>query len=329
MLDERVKYYSDQKLTQFSDLIKEIDGSPNHVSTQDLIMLFSHGSPRDSIRITQRILECHLDDLNRTGESICSSPQQLPFEAVAKGISRFSEERFSELITSAEVRRQMEAIHQVCLTSTTFTTRIQKITTNAANSKINTWKQMGAIDQIGDIMMNRTGKPNRLYAFNDPRIALCASGLSVEAFVTDKIRRCSHCNTLQIRDWSIGKQQGQCSSCQGILESTGELAWSPSADLLRSVRRELNSALPDVSYVELVIDDLGFDIEELRGEKFASVEMMWKWALNRAIDSGPEEVARFCDEVIERISDKNKIVNLENMRSDAKGEKLRSKDDIE
>lgn len=318
MLDERVKYYSDHGLSSLTDLISFQEAELNKIGIQDLIMLFSHGSPRDSIRMMQRILECHLDNLNRTGATMTGTPRQIPFDAVAQGILLFSEDRFAELITSAEVRRQMEAIHQVCLTSTTFTTRTQKITTNAANSKINTWKQMGGIDQIGDIMMNRTGKPNRLYAFTDPRIALCASGLSVQNFLADKVGICSHCKVIQVRDWSIGTQHGQCSSCQGILESHGELAWEPPAALLRAARRELTAALPDASYVELIIDDLGFDIEELRAEKYAAVEMMWKWALNRALDSGPIEVARLVDEAAERIANTSEIKSLRQLGGEAR-----------
>ncbi len=300
MLDERTSFYSEQRLSEFTEIFDNEGVQAGQLSFRELLVLFSHGSPRDSIRIMQRILGCHLEALNRSGTSLTSLPSKVPFQTACQGVLIFSKDRFVELIANSEARRQMEAVHQVSLTSTTFTTRIQKITTNAANSKINTWKQMGAIDQIGDIMMNRTGKPNRLYAFADPRIALCASGLSVDSFIEEKVRKCSHCGSIQIRDWNSGNQQGQCSSCQSILN--GEAAWEPDEQLLRMVRRELTSALNDATFVELIVDDLGFDIEELRAEKFSTVEMMWKWAINRAVDEGPAQVSQLVNEALERTS---------------------------
>jgi hypothetical protein len=317
MLDERVKYYSSQRFLKFVDLFDVTEAHLKSINLNELLMLFSNGSPRDSIRMMQKILHHYLESLNRSGAEIATSPSKIPFDAVCGGISSFSEERFAELVALPGARRQMEVIHQVCLTSTTFTTGMQKMSTNAANSKIKSWKQMGAIEQIGDIMMNRIGKPNRLYAFSDPRIALCASGLSVQNFVMEKIGRCSHCNSIQIRDWGSGQQHGQCSVCQALLESQGDPGWEPSTQLLRDVRREIVSVLPDVSYVELIVDDLGFSIEELRAEKYVSVEMMWKWAINRAIDSGPEEVRRLVDEVLERVPEGKKSENLNKLRIDA------------
>jgi hypothetical protein len=235
---------------------------------------------------------------------------------VYEGIELFARDRFRELVPAAEMRRQMESIHQVCFTSTTLTT-LQKISANAANGKISSWKQSGAVVQIGDIMMNRTGKPNRLYAFSDPRISFSAAGIGVQAFIEQKMDRCAHCSAIQVRDWEIGTQHGNCTNCHSLLQSEGVPEWAPSSSLLRTVRRELTALLSDPSYVKLLTDDLGFSLEELEGENFASVEMMWKWLINVSIDSGPQKVLDLVDEVMERLDQDAQAGGLVQLRVEA------------
>ena len=311
MLDRRVEYYSNHTVNRFIDLFEDRPDVDNSIRIQDLIILFSSGSPRDSIRLTQRIFRSYLDALNRDAITIEMCQAKIPVYSVHEGIATFSRERFVELLPVQEMRRQMESVHRVCLTSSTFTTSVQKISANAANSKIASWKQTGAVRQIGDIMMNRTGKPNRLYTFSDPRSAFCASGTTLDKFCENKVRRCSHCSAIQIRDWDIGNQHGQCTACQGVLESNGRPSWEPPSPLLRAVRRELTAALPDASYVRLIADDLGFEIDDLEAEQFASVEMWWKWLLNSSIDLGPEKFCELVNEVMERVpSDKTEQLAL-------------------
>ena len=317
MLDKRVSYYSNHHWKSFIDLFENSNIEGAKLDLTQLLMLFSGGSPRDSIRILLRVFNAYLDIINRDAISIGDVDERISLNAVWAGMATFSRERFKELVPDTEMRRQMESIHNVCLTSITLTTRVQKISANAANSKISTWKANGALVQIGDVMMNKTGKPNRLYAFSDPRVALCISGLGVEQFVRTKIDRCSHCNSIQMRDWNSGNQHGQCTSCQIVLESINEPEWEPNARLLREARREVTQALNDKSYVELVADDLGFSTEDIAEQNFASVEMMWKWLLNLCIAEGPLSVQNFVREVLERITPEYRVGNIQKLGEEA------------
>ncbi|MBE0391593.1 P-loop ATPase, Sll1717 family [Flavobacterium sp. PL002] len=201
MLDKRVEAYSNGKvknfLTMFSN--KKLFGR---------IILFSDLSPRDCIRICNRIIsEQFKKDQNSSlfDESIVHS-----------SIEQFCMDKTKELITNENNLRYLIKTEHVSFTIEELV--INKVASDVAAVRniINPWQTAEYLKKIG-IVPRKAGKAVNEYAFQDIRIAFTACPkLGVLEFITQKVRRCKTltCKNIFYRDFN--RKQYLCPKCNTI-----------------------------------------------------------------------------------------------------------------
>jgi hypothetical protein len=181
MLNRRLSAYSGGAVQRISDLFDPSAHQFEGMSISDLIVFFSHGSPRDSIRICHHIINAHLDLINRNNIELKQASALLSIKAVIAGLRSFSELRFGELVPEQSMIRQMHSVRRTTFTSTYLSADVFKIHRNSVTNKIGQWVNTGAVVEIGEQRSQRAGKPRKLYGFPDPRIALGVKPVEVSS----------------------------------------------------------------------------------------------------------------------------------------------------
>jgi hypothetical protein len=198
MLVRRLEAFSEGKVKDLSQLTNAELVEP----LQKLAVLFAGGSPRDMIRICREIVT----------EQLQVSPESTSIEmsAIVQGISKFCLRRAQELV-SAQFYRELVKVGRLDFTATYVAHEIFKFDVNSARTKIRQWTQAGAVGRVGEL--DSGGHPIYQYAVRDLRIAkaMC-SHLHLFDFVRKKLRACSRCDAIMIRDWDLGLGQ-TCQSC--------------------------------------------------------------------------------------------------------------------
>jgi len=97
-----------------------------------------------------------------------------------------------------------------------------KFDVNSDRNKIRQWTDAGAVEKVGEL--DSGGHPIYHYAVRDIRVAKAiASQLHLWEFIRNKLRSCSRCSAIMIRDWDIALAPTQtCHSC-GMEWSTADL----------------------------------------------------------------------------------------------------------
>ena len=165
---------------------------------------FAQKSPRDLIRIWGRAVDEQL--------RVDSSSAGLSEEAVVAGIDTFCLERADEIAT-ASVVRDLRRVARVDFTVSEVASDVFHVETNSARAKIQAWENRGIVKLIGDIPAPR-GRPHHHYGVVDARVA--RSMFPDEAlawFMKAKVRLCPNCNSLLIRDFDMGEDEGTCVEC--------------------------------------------------------------------------------------------------------------------
>lgn len=191
MLDKRVQSYSKGAVTSISSLLS---------STQMLgrIILFSELSPRDAIRICNRILS----------EQFKADSTSKVFEEhiVNASINLFCKEKARELIINANNLRYLTKANRVSFTIEDLVNNKVAADSPAIRNIISPWTTAGYLKKIG-LVSRKNAKSVNEYAFQDIRLACMACPtLTIEEFVKQKVHRCkiNTCRAIFYRDFDRG-----------------------------------------------------------------------------------------------------------------------------
>jgi len=210
MMGNRLRAHSSpEKELDFYDILAVSDDSKNLI--QDLVITFSHGSPRDMIRICQQMVTEQLrSGLERHGISALG---------VSNGFNVFCEHRAREVVPD-HLLDELRKTRRLDFTVNYVANEVFKIGANGARSKINTWLKTGTVKHIDDIQLEKSKRPSHHYAVIDSRLAKSIlSDVDFLDFIMKKVRFCPKCSSPVLRDWDIS-QTHRCQKCKNRWTST-------------------------------------------------------------------------------------------------------------
>jgi hypothetical protein len=189
MLARRLGAFSNDKVKDLSDLTNAALAKPLHF----LVVLFAAGSPRDMIRICQEI----------QAEQLQINPDSTVIEqdAIVQGISKFCIKRAQEILPN-QIYRELIKVGRLDFTATYVAHEVFKFELNSARSKIRQWTEAGAVEKVGEL--DSGGHPIYHYAVRDIRVAKAISSqVHLWDFIGNKLRSCTRCNAVMLRDWDV------------------------------------------------------------------------------------------------------------------------------
>jgi len=186
MLSRRLMAYSNGIVNN----LNQIADDSVYLDLHKLVCSLSIGSPRDVIRLAQRIVDEHtriLDD---------GSP--LTLVSVESGIQKFCRERSLELYGSKT--EELTKIGIVSFTISYLANDVFRISNQAARQKVQNYLSLGAILKSGEID-NPGNRPLHEYSIADPRLAfVILSSYSLESVLDSVCFSCQRCSQLLIRE---------------------------------------------------------------------------------------------------------------------------------
>lgn len=198
MLKRRVYTYSSGRVTDFEVMFKDI-------KSLGRVLLFSEYSPRDCIRICNRILsEQFKDD---------PEARQFSINVVNRSIEAFCKEKASELIINENNLRYLTKLNRVSFTIEELVTNKLAANTSSVRNIITPWLTAGYLKKIG-LVERRSARAVNEYAFQDVRLAFMACpSLGIDDFIKHKVRRCSipQCKREYYRDFD--RKPYSCPDC--------------------------------------------------------------------------------------------------------------------
>ena len=195
-------FSSKEKVIKFDDLFSS---TIKKEAVKDLVKIFSHGSPRDMIRICRQMVVEQLR-LNSNSNSIDS-------DAITNGLNTFCIQRTKEVI-SKDILEELQKVHRLDFTVNYVASNVFKISKNAARSKISIWLNTGFLKHIDDIQVSSFGRPVHHYAIMDSRIAKSIFlDLNFTDFLDKKVKRCPKCKQIMLRDWDLSSKH-ICQYCK-------------------------------------------------------------------------------------------------------------------
>lgn len=203
MLNKRTQYYSNNTVTSFSSLFE----SPRLLGR---VILFSELSPRDCVRICNRIIS----------EQFKADPAQKVFreDIVNRAIEHFCREKASELITNSTNLKHLTKTKQVSFTIEELVQNQVASDTGAVRNIINPWTNGDFARKIGTVTRKGAKAVNE-YAFQDVRLAFMACPtMGVQDFLDNKVRQCkvATCKTIFYRDFD--RKAYACPNCNTVSE---------------------------------------------------------------------------------------------------------------
>ncbi|CAI2765697.1 P-loop ATPase, Sll1717 family [Flavobacterium collinsii] len=190
MLSKRVSAYSDGRVTNFTSLFK-------NRKSLGRVILFSELSPRDCVRICNRILS----------EQFKFNPSSIQFEEhiVDASIESFCKEKAQELITNSSNLNYLIKMNKVSFTIEELVTSKLASNSPAVRNIILPWTSGGYLKKIG-LVNRKNAKAVNEYALQEIRLAFIACPkLNLDDFIANKVRRCNHqsCGTIFYRNFDV------------------------------------------------------------------------------------------------------------------------------
>ena len=207
--------------------LDQIGESMSPFNIDELVIMFANESPRDLIRICRKIV-VEQEQLDRSRSSISGQAVAYALDGVCRELlgDRFSEKHIGQLRQVGTHRNQVDfTVSHVAVSL--------RISTESSRSRIQKWKNSGAIVELSRVANpgTRKGRRVKLFGVADIRLArLMCSQLSVIQFVEKKVRKCknSNCSHFILRDWDEADSTSVCHLC--FFDSDRQF-FSPSDDL--------------------------------------------------------------------------------------------------
>lgn len=202
MLNKRLSAFSNGEINDALDLFED-------KKSLGRVIVFSEFSPRDCIRICNRILSEQLKENPFSGK--------FEYHIVNRAIDMFCKEKVEELITNQSNLKYLSKVNAVSFTIEELANKKVASDSAALRNIILPWTKSELLKKIG-LVKRKNKKAVNEYAFSDIRLARYANpSIDLDLFIKQKIRRCSmkECKIITYRDFD--KKNYTCSNCNTIL----------------------------------------------------------------------------------------------------------------
>jgi hypothetical protein len=205
MLTRRLQAYSNKKVGSFNDLLDH----PRSIDAHLLLCHLAKGSPREMIRMAESIADEHT---RISGEKHLITSVEL-----MSGIRAYSALRLEELAGSE--LPDLQAIGRLSFNKK-HVRNIFNISKESAQTRIDKWREMGLIVDLGKLDSVNTSKPMRWFGPSDARLAIALSDQRVtDELFTRHILLCKSCGSMSISDFETVR----CRRCGSMItESDSE-----------------------------------------------------------------------------------------------------------
>ena len=205
LVGARIRAFSGGRLSSFSDLME----ASNHSFNADaVIALFADHSPRNAIRICERILAVQADMDNHSNK--------ITWLALDKGISLFAEEITSELY-GKEVCQDLKRAGRGIFTINYLASSVFKAAhENTSHNKVTAWQNCGVVRQVGTVSVPGSKRPLNFYYVSDPSMQRSIQESEpLEQFLKARWLECDYCATDNLIDLSVFPNGNEplCISC--------------------------------------------------------------------------------------------------------------------
>lgn len=201
MLTRRLLAYSGGLIESMNQLLSE--GSK--LNLHRLVAYLGAGSPRDMIRVAQRIVA---EQTRTSAES-----QALDEKIVWVGIRQFANERAEELC-GPNYLAELKKVGEVTFTINHLSSNIFRVRDQAARRKVQLWGNAGVVEKIGEIP-NPPNRPLYLFGVTDLRVAVAMMSADDVAFLLGNIAIvCPSCDFLCITD----RREVHCIGCGSVFD---------------------------------------------------------------------------------------------------------------
>jgi len=207
ILSARLMAFSNGSISSFTQLMADNAG----INVDDAICVMSNGSPRNMIRMCERILAIQ-------GELSLNS-SKIDFKAVDRGILTFSEMFFLELYGN-DLLKDMQRVGRELFTTNYVANDVLKISGQGARNKITGWSNTGLIQQVGTITVPPAKRPVNFYCAVDPvAVRLMHRTTALDTFFKDRWLPCDHCNTDNLVNIELYPEENEaiCKKCGRVL----------------------------------------------------------------------------------------------------------------
>lgn len=211
MIKLRLQAYSATgEAINFSDLFDREMEQVVKEYAEELVITFSHGSPRDMIRICRQMVTEQLR-LDPTLDRISG-------RAITAGFNIFCEDRAKEVVPD-QILAELQKVHRLDFTVNYVASEVFKVEVNAVRVKIRGWLKTGVVKYIDDIAVQGSKKLVHHYAVVDSRVAKSIfKELRFVEFLKFKIRTCRACGVDMFRDWDLSSDH-ICQNCKVVFEA--------------------------------------------------------------------------------------------------------------
>jgi hypothetical protein len=200
MLRRRLSAFSEGRVESLGVLIC----ADVPVNLDLLVAQLASGSPRDMVRMAQRIVA---EATRETAEVRC-----IDEAAVWSGVRSFSREPAEELFGRVYLDR-LTKVGEVTFTISRLASDVFRISENAARSGVQKWLATGQVAKIGEVPSK--GRPQNVYGVMDVRLALAISpSKDITTLLTRIAFACPMCGHTCISD----RAEIDCSNCGASFE---------------------------------------------------------------------------------------------------------------
>jgi len=244
MWKKRISTFSDEKILELTSISEKT--TPYNLD--EIAYIFANKSPRDMIRIGNRVLS--------EQKEIDPHSNLISKESIYLAISKLCTERTKELVRKDGTIRDLKKIRQIDFTNSYLASQVFKTSTNASRRRITLWSDEGIIALIDQVDAQSAGQKRtvKLYAIKDIRVAKeMFPELKVPVFLETKVRLCSQCDAFVLRDWGDNDSSTVCHNCQYDLMNDivkGPDAWKYHSPK-RSRRRQHTNSEDGAEQLEL------------------------------------------------------------------------------
>jgi len=179
------------------------------MSLDQAVAVCAHGSPRNVVRICKEILD-QQSELDPSANNISDPAVRMGFERVAENITH---ELFPPTII-----KELQRTKRCDFTIRYLYSDVFKFTQPAALNKITTWVNSGAAVQLGTVQESKGRRPSNHYGIAHILLGKhIFTHMGIGDFLRQKVRICSNCGKLLVRDWDYRNPQ-QCNFCQNEMK---------------------------------------------------------------------------------------------------------------
>jgi hypothetical protein len=192
VLAKRLRAFSSDKVQRFADLMSE---SPGY-SVDEAVCLIANGSPRNVIRICERILAVQ-------AETDAEATRIYP-TAVDRGIELYCEQIATEAYGEDKVKDLQRVGRELFTINFLANDVFKKTHENTSRNKVTAWQECGLVKQVGSVTVVEGRRPLNLYYVTDPAVVrLIHRASPMASFLNERWLTCKHCNQDNLQDASL------------------------------------------------------------------------------------------------------------------------------